>query len=135
MKPLVRFVDILLVGIGAKPGNIGMTLNITRKKTGLWLLTITDANGAAQDLTGLTLHFHATAGLVAINKSSPTSGIVITNAVGGLATLQLDPTDTAALPAGEGIYSVPCELTLVDGSSYYELARGDLHIDPNVGEP
>lgn len=114
---------------------MALSLEITRKKTGVWVLTVTDVGGAAVDLTGLTLHFHATAGLVDINKSSPASGIVITNALGGLATLQLNPADTAALPAGEGVYSVPCELTLVDGTSYYELARGDLHIDPNVGEP
>lgn len=115
---------------------MALDLSIVRKKTGLWQLTVTTSAGAAQNLTGLTLHFHATAGLINVNKNSPPpGGITITNAVGGLATLQLDPADTAALPVGEGIYAVPCELTLVDGANYYELARGDLTIDPNVGEP
>lgn len=113
---------------------MALALTTVRKKTGLWLLTVTEVTGAPQDLTGMTLHFHAT-GDVDINKSSPASGIIITNAVGGLATLQLDPADTAALPNTESTFGLPCELTLVNGSQYFELARGNLHVDPNVGEP
>ena len=112
---------------------MALSLELTRAKSGLWLITVTDSTGAAQNLSGMTLYFHA-AGVVDIDKSSPSGGIVITNATGGLATLQLDPADTADIPAG-GDFEIPCELTLVNGASDYEIAKGNLFITSNVGAP
>lgn len=112
-----------------------ITLSITREKTGIFFLTVTQADGVTpQDLTALTLWFHAIVGGIAINKSSPAGGITIINAVGGLATLQIEPGDTVAIPAS-GIYSGPCELTLEAGSEAYELASGTFSVAPNVGLP
>jgi len=116
---------------------MALEMTMTRNKTGQWLLTVTDYLGAPQPLTGLTLWFHA-AGLVGstvldINKSSPSGGITITNAAGGLATLEVAPADTADFPTGT--VALPCELTLVSGAQYLELDRGSLSVYEDVGTP
>lgn len=111
-----------------------MNLKITRLKTGSFLLTVTKSDGTPQDLTALTLWFHASVGGILIDKSSPSNGISITNAAGGLATLTIEPDDTSAVPSA-GIYSGDCELTLQSGSEAYELVSGTLTIVPNVGVP
>ncbi len=113
---------------------MALSLSMTRAKTGAWLLTVTDSTGAAQDLTGMTLWFHAVVGGVAIDKSSPSDGITITNAAGGLATLQLEPADSEAI-GDTGVFSGPCELTLVNGAERYELNAGTLRVTANVGTP
>ncbi|HET7376887.1 MAG TPA: hypothetical protein VFK30_09275 [Anaerolineae bacterium] len=112
-----------------------MNLAITREKTGVFFLTITQSDGTTpQDLTGLELWFHTVINGIAIDKHSPSSGITIVDATGGLATLQIEPSDTAAIPAS-GIYSGDCELTLQAGSEAYELVRGTFSVSPNVGLP
>jgi hypothetical protein len=115
--------------------SILMTLEMTRLKTGVWFLTVLQADGVTpQDLTGSTVWFHAVVESLVIDKSSPSSGITITNAAGGLATLQIEPGDTSSVP-NTGIHSGDCELTLQSGSENYELARGTLTILENVGTP
>jgi hypothetical protein len=73
-------------------------------------LTILQASGAALDLTGGQLVFGLKKLLsdtaVLLTKSSPASGIVITNAVGGLATLTLNAADTANLSDGPYAFDV-----------------------------
>src|ERR1700744_3923566 len=106
---------------------------MTSNKTGVFFLSVYESDGVTpQDLTGSTLWFHAGT----INKSSPASGITISNMAGGLncATLQIEPVDTSTL-AADTAYYFPCELTLQNGSEAYELARGTLQVLPNVGTP
>ena len=112
---------------------MALNLSLTRLKTGLYNVTVTNGDGSALDLTGMTLYFHA-AGVVEIDKSSPSDGITITSAAAGLAQLQIDPADTEDVPA-DGNFGLSCELTLVNGSNYYPLNSGNLHISPNVGTP
>ncbi len=114
-----------------------LSLSMTRDKTAVFFLDVFKYDGTAQPLSGSTLYFHAAinAGF-SINKYSPSSGIVITNMAGGAncATLTIDPVDTTAL-ADNGNYSMPCELTMVNGGATYELNRGTLRVLPNVGTP
>ena len=112
---------------------MALNLSMTRKKTGLWNLSVVDSFGSAQPLDGTVLYFHAD-GPITIDKNSPSNGITIVDSAGGLATLQIDAADTAALPEG-GQFSMPCELTLLNGVDPFELDKGRLTIDANVGEP
>ena len=113
---------------------MSLDLSMTRKKTGVWYITVTQYDGTTpQDLTGSVLWFHAVVGGVTISKNSPASGITITSAAGGLATLQIEPTDTTTVAAGSQVG--PCELTLVNGSESYEVASGTLTIAQEVATP
>ncbi len=112
---------------------MALNLSLTRLKTALFNITVVEDDGSALDLAGLTLYFRAS-GVVDIEKYSPSNGITITNAAGGLAQLTIEPADTATVPAG-GDFSIPCELTLLDGTNPFELNKGNLHITPNVGTP
>jgi hypothetical protein len=113
-----------------------LSLSLTQNKTGVFLLTVTQSDGKTpQNLTSSSLWFHASWSGYVINKSSNSGGgITITNASGGLATLQIEPGDTAGLP-GSAQIAMPCELTLVSGSEKYELDRGTLLVSVNVGTP
>src|SRR6185369_7113512 len=113
---------------------MSLALSMTREKTAVWFLTVTQSDGTAQPLTGLVLWFHAAVGGIDIDKNSPASGITITNELGGLATLQLEPSDTTDIP-DTGVFSGPCELTLVSGAERYPLNSGTLSVSPNVGSP
>ena len=118
-----------------------LTLSMVENKTGYFLLSVYQYDGVTpQNLVGSTLYFHAAYGSnFAINKSSPSTGITITNPAGGLncATLQIDPADTAALnlPLPAQI-AMACELSMTDPSGHtWELDSGQLLIAPNVGTP
>jgi hypothetical protein len=114
---------------------MSLNLALTREKTGVFFLTAVQSDGSPQSLVGSTIYFHAAAqDGFAINKSSPSSGITITDASGGLATLTIMPSDTTAL-SPTGVYAMPCELTLGNGGALYELNTGTLTITPNVGTP
>lgn len=111
-------------------------MSIVRAKTAIYYIDIVRADGVTFDLTDSVLYFHASNGPFAIEKFSPTDGIVVTDAVLGLATLTIDPADTESL-GSSGVFGMPCEFTLVDGSpaGTLELATGNLTVSPNVGTP
>lgn len=112
-------------------------MQLTRDKTGVFLLSVFQNDGTTpQSLVGCTLYFHALVYNVAIDKSSPSSGITVSNTAGGAncATLQIEPTDTAMIPAS-GVFVGPYEITLQNGSEAYELTVGSLQISPNVSTP
>lgn len=116
---------------------MSVALSMTRAKTAVFFLTVTQSDGVTpQNLTGSVLWFHAAESLVgfAMDKYSPSNGITITNSVGGLATLQIEPTDTTALP-NDGVFNMPCELTLQNGAEAYELTSGTITVAANVGAP
>lgn len=115
-----------------------LNLSMTQSKTGVFYLSVFQFDGVTpQSLVGSTLWFHAAFSNFAINKSSPSSGITIQNTAGGAncATLQIEPADTTALTLATGSVVMPCELTLQSGSEEYELARGSLSVQANVGTP
>jgi|ERR1017187_1960975 hypothetical protein len=119
---------------------MALQLFITREKTGVFFLSVYQADGVTpQSLAGAVIYFHAANPTsFAINKSSPSSGITIQNVAGGTdcATLQIEPGDTASLVLSPGgTVGMPCELTLQVGSEYYELASGVLTVAANVGTP
>jgi hypothetical protein len=60
-------------------------------------------DGVAADLTGAFLWFVARGRVTSISKDSD-SGIVIDDAVGGLATITLDPSDTSGASATETLH-------------------------------
>lgn len=114
---------------------MSLALAMTRSKTAVFFLTVTQYDGSVQILTGLTLYFHALVDGVHVNKDSGSNGIVITDALGGLATLTIDPVDTEDV--GDGVSVGSCELTLVDPAdgARYELNSGTLKVTANVGTP
>lgn len=76
-------------------------------------LTITDADGAAIDITGATLTFHLRAPGADEDAVDPAPTLALTTPGSGVATLTLTDTQTAALTAGV-TYRYECEL--VDGT-------------------
>ncbi len=109
-----------------------MDLSMTRLRTAAFTIAVTQ-NGVALDLTNKSLTFCAASGQsVTISKSSPSNGITITNALAGLATLQINPSDTAGLPAAQS-QTLTWNLNLADGANVYPLASGNLSILLNVG--
>lgn len=116
---------------------MALALTMTREKTAVFFLSVYKSDGVTpQPLAGTVLWFHAKIKNAVIDKSSPSSGITITNAAGGLncATLQIEPSETAAIPTF-GAYLGYCELTLQNGSELYELDRGTITVEANVGTP
>lgn len=114
---------------------MSQALTMTRGKSGVFFLTVVQMDGVTpQDLTGVTLYFHCDVGGIEIDLSSPSGGITITDAAGGLATVTIDPADTDAVPV-TGIYQGPFEVTLDDGTNVYVVDDGTLTVSPNVGTP
>lgn len=112
-----------------------LALTMTRLKAGAFALTVTKSDGVTPlDITGMDLYFHAVVGGIEINKDSSGNGISITNASHGLASLLIAAADTEAISEG-GIHVGDCELTLVNGTTPYELNKGTLTVNSNVGEP
>jgi hypothetical protein len=111
-------------------------LSIVRDKTAIYYMDVLNADGTPMDLLSGVLYFHASNGDFSIDKSSPSNGILITSAVGGLATLTISPADTVTL-GSSGVFGMPCEVTLTGGSpaGTLELAQGNLVVSPNVGTP
>ena len=89
-------------------------------------------NGAAVDLTGLTLRWAARR---AYSDSAPAivketgSGIVYTDAAHGKVRLTLRPADTASLAISSPTTLV-WALRLYDGSDVYTVATGQLIVQP-----
>ena len=71
-------------------------------------LIVQNADGTAFDLTGCTIEFGVAKlydSVLQFQKSTG-AGILITSAVGGLATITINPADTTALAAGQYSYDI-----------------------------
>lgn len=104
-------------------------------------LTVTRAGGA-ENLTGSILRFTAKLSQAdayvdaQIAKSSDIGeggGITITNAAAGLATVQIDPDDTADITAARRLF---CDIELETPAGDIEtLDEGSLHVKIDVTNP
>jgi hypothetical protein len=77
------------------------------------VLTITDDDGVALDITGATLTFHLRAPGATTDAITPAPTLTLTTPASGIATLALTDTQTAALTAGR---TYTYEVELVDGT-------------------
>lgn len=78
--------------------------------------TLTDQDGAALDITDVTLSWQVSAsaaGTVLLSKTTGGGGITITDAAAGQFRVALAPADTAALA---GVYYWECRLTDLSGN-------------------
>jgi len=116
-----------------------LAFEMVRGRTALFDITVTQADGTPQVLSGLSLIFHAMVGGVRIEKNSSTSppGIVIDPGSAGTATLEIDPADTLGITDGTstGIYIGPCEIVLINGAQILTVDTGTMTIYSNVGTP
>jgi hypothetical protein len=94
------------------------------------VLTVTDADGGAVDLTGTTLTFHLRAPGGTTDAITPAPTLALTTPASGIATLALTDTQTAALTAG---LTYTYEVEMVDGTGLIStpveglaLVTGDL---------
>lgn len=80
-----------------------MTLTMWRGDTPIWELAVVDDGGAPFDLTGYTLYFTAKQALSdadpGVFQLTNGAGITVTDAAGGLATIQPRRADTNTLTA------------------------------------
>jgi hypothetical protein len=109
-------------------------LEIYREDDASFDVAVTNPAGAAQSLAGCYLTFTAKAApadaVATIRKTSPAGGIVITNAAGGLARIDLLPADTTAFRYTTFLV---WELLLVDAAGKnHTLAQGRLVITANL---
>lgn len=108
-------------------------LEMYRANTKRWGLTVT-TNGIAENLTGGLLFFTAKSSPAAadnILQKSIGSGITVTDALGGLATVKLDPADTVGLPDKPTKLSYDVEYQNASGE-IYTIASGALTVFPDV---
>lgn len=93
------------------------------------------SGGVPLTLVGKSLRFVAKRGVgdsdasAVITKTTPT-GIVVTDAPGGLARIDLLPADTSALPALPEL--LVWDIQLINGSAVYTIESGTLLVKPDV---
>ena len=93
-------------------------------------------NGSPWPLSGVTLKFAMKKSTGdrdadALAVKSIGNGITIVDAAAGMARMQIDPVDTASLPA-VGVTRIHWDLVGIDGSDRWELARGQFRVEPDV---
>lgn len=99
-------------------------MQLVRGDTAVLNVTITDNTGAAFNLTGYTIKFTAI-GAATITKNT-TSGITITDATGGKATITLSSTDTAIV----GQYQFDIEIS--DSTHKYTVLISSFQIHDDI---
>lgn len=94
-------------------------------------VTVKKSDGTAYDLTGKTINFAVRLtkeGATLFSKSSPSSGITIINAAGGIFKIQIDPADTTSL-ADDNYYH---ETKITSGSEVVTVLDGRLKIKKSL---
>ena len=114
---------------------MNQNFTLVRGRTFSFACTVT--NGAsAVNLTGGTLDLTARwsyGGDTVFSCSSPSDGIVVTDAAAGEFTVTISAIKTTGLPIQEGYLSLPYEVILTDASNnVYSLLYGKLVVKPNV---
>lgn len=112
-----------------------MSIGATRGDSERYLLTLTE-DGAPLNLTGAEIWMTAKRDVGALDadavfQKSVGAGITITNAVGGLATVDLVPADTSDLPAATTWLVYDVQVKLADGRILTPLT-GALAVEPDV---
>ncbi len=105
-------------------------IEMTRARTAVFDIAVKDRAGVALDITGMELEFAATTALgqeplFTKDSLSSEAGITVTNASGGLATLEIAPEDTESLTAKTVLFF---ELVLDSGGRRYSVASGKLTV-------
>lgn len=59
------------------------------------------------------------------------NGITVTDAIGGMARIEINPADTVALPAA-GVSRVYWDLAGIDANDRWELGRGHFRVEADV---
>lgn len=111
-------------------------LSMVRGDTFSFNVTITDSTNLAVSLVGKTLIFTLKKALsdsdanAVAQKRSPSSGITITNASQGKATVTISPADTRTLT--DVWQALVWDLQMVDGTNVYTVASGTMTVSPDV---
>jgi hypothetical protein len=112
---------------------------ITRGDTVVLTLTVTQ-NGAVYNLTGSTVRMVAKRNpadldaAATFNKSSPSTGIALTDAANGIATITLSPSDTTGLPTGyKWILFYDVQVTTA-GGAIFTVIDGEILVKPSITE-
>jgi hypothetical protein len=115
---------------------VATNLIMTRGDTYTFTLAVTQA-GVAFNLTGCTLRMTAKYNVTDLDSAavfsltSPSTGIAITNAAAGLATVSIPPSGTSTLPGAQ----IPLfyDIQVTDSSSdVYTVASGTLYVQPDI---
>lgn len=94
-------------------------------------LTITDADGAAVDITGCTLTFHLRAPGATTDAIDPAPTLALTTPGSGIATLALTDTQTATLTGGR---TYRYEVSMTDGTGLISTpVEGLAYIAEDIG--
>ncbi len=115
---------------------MSQNLIVKRGDTSIFGLTVTQS-GAAYNLTGATIRMTAkwnladADGSAVFFRTSPSTGISITSAAGGLATITLSAANTSSLPATP--VNLFYDVQVTDGSSNpFTVQDGILTVLPDV---
>jgi hypothetical protein len=107
-----------------------MQLEFTLNETWLIDFACKDADGVALSLAGGALGFKVGAPAI-LSLSSPSTGIVISNADLGLATISVTPAAQAAAGLAAGVYPFEIRATLSD-TNVTTQAEGSLVVLPTL---
>lgn len=107
---------------------------MTRGDAFTFTLTVTQA-GAAYNLTGCSIRFtakwsYSDADGSAVFSRTVGSGITVTNAAGGIATVALAPSNTSSLPASRT--DLVYDIQVTNGSNPFTVVQGTLSVYPDV---
>ena len=111
----------------ATPNNFRMTAGDTK----VLVVTVTDDDGLAVDLTGATVKWQAARSFgkdAAISKATGGSGIVLNDPANGQFTITLNPSDTEDL---SGEYFHEAEVTATD-TTISTVLQGSFKINPRL---
>jgi hypothetical protein len=111
-------------------------LTMTRGDTRVFTVSLTDADGVALDLTGLTITFTAKRRYSdldddAVLQKTSGAGIEVLDAEAGTATITIDPEDTADLEL-ETLPTLAWDLQVENGGDVRTPLQGQLAIRPDV---
>lgn len=114
---------------------MAVALSMTRGDTFAFNLAVTSA-GAPFNLTGCSIRVtakwdYANLDAAAVFTRTIGSGVTVTNAAGGLATVVIAPSNTSTLPANP--VNLYYDIQVTDGSSnVYTVNSGILTVSPDV---
>ena len=114
---------------------MAVAISMTRGDTFTFNLAVTQS-GAAYNLTGASIRMTAKwnytdADNAAVFSRTIGSGITVTNAAGGLATVSIAPSNTSSLPATTTNLYYDIQVT-DSGANIYTVAYGVLTVNPDV---
>jgi hypothetical protein len=107
-------------------------IEMFRGNSKTWTLTVTN-NSVPVDITSVDLYFTAKTSedtTTQVFQKTVGAGITITDGVGGIASVKLEPTDTTGIPSR--VTKLLYDIEYDNGTDIYTIDKGTLTIKPDI---